>query len=91
MSGSEIVKRVGQALYGERWQAPLSRDLEITDRTLRNWRSGRYDPPPELTGQLLGLLRRRGKSVADLTLALETMPKPPDADALPPEDARAAG
>ena len=36
-SRSDILRRVGEALCGERWQFLVSRDLGVTDRTVRNW------------------------------------------------------
>lgn len=30
----------GQALYGERWQSSLARDLRVSDRTVRRWLAG---------------------------------------------------
>jgi hypothetical protein len=67
--GPELLILSGQALYGDRWQSPLSRDLGVTDRTVRNWSANKYDCPPDLTERLLALLRTHGKNV-DLIISL---------------------
>lgn len=54
----DVLKLVGEALYGQQWQAPLSRDLQVTDWTVRNWANGSFRPP-ELPDKLLVLLRAR--------------------------------
>lgn len=66
-----MLRRAGEALYGERWQSPLSRDLGVTDRTVRNWAAERHDCPDDVPGKLLHILRARGKSVAKLTTMIE--------------------
>jgi len=33
----DLLRQVGQALYGERWMAPLCVALGVSDRTLRRW------------------------------------------------------
>lgn len=40
-----LLNRVGEALYGDHWMGPLSRDLHVNDRTIRYWVNGRPPPP----------------------------------------------
>ena len=68
---SDLLRRAGEALYGERWQSPLSRDLGVTDRTVRNWAAGRNYCPDDVPDKLLRILRDRGESVARLTAMIE--------------------
>jgi hypothetical protein len=70
-SRSDILRRAGEALYGERWQSPLSRDLGVTDRTIRNWAAARHDCPADLPQRLLRVLRTRGESVEHLITLIE--------------------
>lgn len=35
---------LGKMLYGERWQTPLSRDLNVSDRQVRRWVAGAAIP-----------------------------------------------
>lgn len=41
---SNLFEEVGEALYGERWKAPLARDLDISQPTLREWRENPNKP-----------------------------------------------
>ncbi len=70
MKGSDILRRAGEALYGERWQAPLSRELGVTDRTVRNWAAERNNCPHDVPEKLLKLLRARGEQVNGLTILI---------------------
>ena len=71
MNVTDTLRQAGEALYGDRWQSPLSRDLGVTDRTMRNWTSGRHEAPGDLFDRLLGLLKSRGESVTKLTSTIE--------------------
>lgn len=51
---------VGQALYGERWQSPLARDLGVSDRTMRRWVAGQFPVPVGVRAELVTLLKERG-------------------------------
>lgn len=56
---SELIK-AGQALYGERWQTDLARDLGLSDaRRIRQWLSNERKIPPSIWGDIAGLLRHR--------------------------------
>jgi hypothetical protein len=65
-----ILRNVGEMLYGARWQAPLARDLGVTDRTVRNWAGG-HGCPTDVGTRLLPILRRRGDSVTHLISTIE--------------------
>lgn len=41
----ELLKRIGEVLYGEQWQAPLARDVGVGDRSLRRWAAGTDEVP----------------------------------------------
>lgn len=64
----DILKAAGEALYGRQWQAPLARDLGVTDRTVRNWIGG-VNRPIDLPARILPLLRARGETL-DIIIAL---------------------
>lgn len=68
---TDILRRVGEALFGERWQTPLSRDLGVTDRTIRNWTAERHDRPDDLHARLLRILLARSKDLNLLISLLE--------------------
>lgn len=64
--GGDILKIAGEMLYGHQWQSPLSRDLNVTDRTVRNWAAGSARPS-DLPDRLLPILRQRA---ADLGVVI---------------------
>ena len=41
----ELLKRVGEFIYGEQWQAPLARDLGVSERSMRRWVAGTDEIP----------------------------------------------
>jgi len=67
---NDILKIAGEALYGPQWQTPLSRDLGVTDRTVRNWVSGSVRPV-DLADRILPLLRRRAGQLEQIISLVE--------------------
>jgi hypothetical protein len=43
---AKIFTQIGEALYGPRWQTDLSRDISVSDRTVRRWAAGTDDVAP---------------------------------------------
>lgn len=68
--GEDILKLTGEALYGRQWQTPLSRDLGVTDRTIRNWATG-TGAPSDLPDRLLPLLRARADQLEHVIALIE--------------------
>lgn len=55
-----LLRQVGGALHGERWQTPLARELGVSDRTVRRWLAGDAVVPTGLCGAIMrGCLRDR--------------------------------
>ncbi|HBZ6064679.1 TPA: hypothetical protein RG867_000032 [Klebsiella pneumoniae] len=52
MNNLEKLRAVGEAVYGDKWQSALSRALGISDRTVRNFVSGKSQPE-NLSNRLL--------------------------------------
>lgn len=69
--GGDILRIAGEMLYGHQWQAPLSRDLNVTDRTVRNWAAGSVRPN-DLADRLLIVLRRRAADLGNVISLVET-------------------
>jgi hypothetical protein len=63
---SKLLADTGRALYGDRWQSALARDLQVDDRTMRRWVAGDYDPPPGVWTDLLRLTQERAQRLDDL-------------------------
>lgn len=63
-----ILTKAGLALYGERWQTSLARDLGLSDgRRIRQWLSGDRPIPDGVYTDLVELLKQR-KVLIDETL-----------------------
>ena len=60
----------GEALYGERWQSPLARDLGVTSRAVRHWCAGRHGCPSDIADRLLPLVEERGEVLRSVAIAL---------------------
>ena len=65
-----LLARIGRAMYGDQWQTPLSRDLDVSDRTVRHWLSGRNAMPATLRADLLTLLDDREAALDELSREL---------------------
>lgn len=61
----EILIKAGKALYGDRWQTDLARDLGLSDgRRIRQWLSGDRPIPSGLWDDIAKLLNER-KAIMD--------------------------
>ncbi|HEY8343330.1 MAG TPA: hypothetical protein VIK75_10130 [Calditerricola sp.] len=63
---SKLLTDVGRALYGDRWQTALSRDLGISDRTMRRWAAGVDDVPRGVYTDLHRIVLERAAELQDL-------------------------
>ena len=58
----ELLRSCGEALYGQQWQAPIARDLEVALRTVQRWAAGEFGMPEGIGSELADLIRaRRGR------------------------------
>lgn len=67
----DLLAAAGAALYGPRWQSDLARDLDVGDRTMRRWATGRIEIPAEVRDELAALCRRRGHDLVALAARLD--------------------
>ena len=65
-----LLRACGEALYGQQWQAALSRDLKVSLRTTQRWAAGEFGMPAGIAGELRALLVRRGVDIAELAARL---------------------
>lgn len=65
MTPDDLAK-TGRALYGERWQTSLARDLHISDRTMRRWLAGEFSIPTAVITELRTLLVERLKTIGGM-------------------------
>lgn len=69
----QLLRRVGAALYGSRWQAALAGDLGVNDRTMRRWVSGEWPVPDRAWAELGQLVIRRRDTLLAVAAELEAM------------------
>ena len=63
---AELLERVGIALWGEQWQAPLARAVGLNDRTVRRYAAGERPVPTGLWLELHGIAVRRDSTLRGL-------------------------
>jgi hypothetical protein len=44
-SDAILLRQIGEALYGQAWQAELSREIGVSDRSMRRWAAGTDEIP----------------------------------------------
>ena len=62
----ELLRLVGEALYGERWQARIAGDLGVSDRAVRYWISAANPCHDDLGFRLLAIVVRKRESLSGL-------------------------
>jgi hypothetical protein len=62
----DLLRLVGEALYGERWQSPLAGDLGVSDRAVRYWLSAVNPCPDDIGTRLLTVVVRKREAMGDL-------------------------
>lgn len=67
---SRLLVECGEALYGERWQSELARDLGVSDRTVRRWVAGATPVPSGVFVDLLRMVTERQVTLDALALRL---------------------
>jgi|AntDeeMinimDraft_5_1070356.scaffolds.fasta_scaffold21683_2 hypothetical protein len=73
----DLLVNSGRALYGERWQTDLARDLGLSDgRRIRQWLSGERPIPEDIEKDLATLLKKRQRKI-EKALKEMTVPASP--------------
>lgn len=60
------LKDIGRALFGDQWQVPLARELDVADRTVRRWAAGDVAPPAGVWPDLAKICRAHALKLARL-------------------------
>jgi len=69
---SEELEAAGNALFGERWQTPMTQALDLTDSSrIRQWMTRRRPMPAGIRNDVVRLLRARSAETAALADKLE--------------------
>jgi hypothetical protein len=61
----KLLREIGEALYGERWQSEMARKLEVEDRAIRRWLTEQNVIPAGVWASLLEILRWREVSMME--------------------------
>ena len=73
---NKLLSDVGESLYGARWQTDLSRDLGVSDRTVRRWVAGADDVPEGVYMDLHRLVTERAARLDELAETLKRSAAP---------------
>lgn len=65
------LEEIGRALFGDQWQVPLARELEVADRTVRRWAAGDVTPPAGVRLDLARICREHAVKLARLADRLD--------------------
>lgn len=63
---AQLLHETGRALYGDRWQSALARDLSVSDREVRRWVNGAARPRQGVYSDLLRLVVERQACLDDV-------------------------
>lgn len=64
MTSDNLITRIGQALWGPRWQTEMARALDVSKDSVQDWRQGRARPRPGVYADLLVIAQRRRDEIA---------------------------
>lgn len=71
-----LLRLVGKALYGERWQMPIAADLGVLYRAVRYWLSADTPCPDDVGARLFAIMLRKRDALVDLEASVVTRPQP---------------
>lgn len=70
----DILKTVGNALYGTQWQTDLAKALNLSStRRLRAWIAGERNIPQAIRGELIELLLQNSKETKEIAKKLKNL------------------
>ncbi len=69
--GPEELKSAGEALFGDRWQSDLARELDVDSRRVRQWLSGDRSIPAGVWDDIFQILRAREMKIIDVVRKLQ--------------------
>jgi len=67
---SDLLNRVGEQLFGSRWQSDLARALGVTERTMRRWVEHPDGISPERIDAMIELCKARRSDLSELVKEL---------------------
>jgi hypothetical protein len=67
---ADLLALAGRALYGEQWQAPMARLLDVSLRRIQYYAAKDRQPPPSMLHELAGHLDANAVECHDLAARL---------------------
>jgi hypothetical protein len=71
-----LIRAIGEALFGSRWQTDLGDHLGVNRRTVQRWLAGQNEPQPGVWDDLEETLRERAAEQRRLCEAIRQRVKP---------------
>jgi hypothetical protein len=71
MTSAELIRAIGAALFGSRYQHDLAESLGVNRRTVSRWSSGQDEPRPGVWLDLLGIMWERRRELGTLIRTVE--------------------
>ena len=71
MTSAELIRAIGAALFGSRYQQDLAEALGVNRRTVSRWASGEDEPRPGVWPDLLGIMWERRRELGVLIRTVE--------------------
>jgi Fe-S-cluster formation regulator IscX/YfhJ len=69
----DLLREIGEALYGPRWQTDMADALGVDPRTVRYWLSGRQQPQPGVWNDLRTIAEERCRRIKAVAKRLKNM------------------
>lgn len=66
MTPADLMREVGETLFGSRWRAELCQALFVSERTMRRWINGTVDVPSGAWIDIRRLLTERSLAIAKI-------------------------
>jgi hypothetical protein len=71
MTSAELIRAIGAALFGSRYQQDLAEALGVNRRTVSRWSSGEGEPRAGVWLDLLGIMWERRRELGALIRTVE--------------------
>lgn len=69
----KLIVRIGNALYGDRWQAPLAAAIGVHKDTVQDWRQGRTAPRRGVIEDLRQIVAARRRTLDDIAAEIDDL------------------
>jgi DNA-binding XRE family transcriptional regulator len=68
-----LITRTGKALFGDNWQAQMSREIGVHKQTVQDWRQGKQNPRPGVYVDLMRIAVERQAELDDIVEELKRL------------------